>query len=350
MIQSAQSAKSAVNLRSRIELLQKRPGFNLANLASHTNLAHSTLRNLMTATGGQRETPNVVRELTPVLDRLERGEIFLIGPAGNNAIAIQQEEPRPARVKKIGKHYSTDLYREVLSTLDYCWDNASLGCFAAPSQTGKSHGVRAWKQAHPKTDVTVIEFQEFSIGNKCDFMQRLGNALLGPNSPRGGTISAGKTFDAVVDHLRAEPGLLIFDQCEAVRVSVFQVIRQLWDAVESAGTGMCLFGTPLLWSKLQRSKAQALETLTRRICPWRVRGGISLGEMEQIVAHEGITDIDQPAMKKLWELIDGPYQGGCTGLLMHAVQLLKAKAEKGKTIGESTITKMAAFLAGIRIE
>lgn len=325
-------------LQLRVIALRDRvAGFSLQALAAHTTLAGATLRNWMAGTN--RESDTIRRELLPVLDRLERGEMVMSGPPPG-AISVEDldADRRPARVRRIGRDYDIEITRRIGKVLDYCYTEAALGVVTADYGSGKTHAVHAWRKAHPKAEAVVIEFSEFFAGNKCWFVHKLAGPL-GVHL-RGGTTGSGRVFDAVVDRLNDQPALLIFDQCEAIRLPVAQVIRQVWDATRDEGTGVVLLGAHKLYEMLRASRAQDLGALTSRVCPWAILHGCTRGEMEQILRLEGVTDIDDAATELLWRMVNGSMR-----LLMHAVAMIQTK-HKGKAIRENVVIEIAGFLCG----
>lgn len=331
------TAVVATDLRKRVEALKERiPGFNWEALRAHTSLGSSNIRNWWV--GVNQETDAFRRELEPVVRRLERGEITLATVPG---IALDDvvDVPEPRRVKKQGRHYDITVTRRIHAVLDYCWTESALGVVTVEYGGGKTHAVRSWRAAHPKVNAVVLEFREFLTGNKCWFIQKLAD-VLDVRAGRGGTTGGGRLFDAVVDHLREKPTLLIFDQCEAIRVPVAQVIRQLWDATRDDGTGIVLLGAHRLYERLRASRAQDLGALTSRVCPWAVLAGVTRGEMEQILKHEGISNVAPKAMEMLWLMVNGSMR-----MLMHMVDLIQAKHKSG-AVTEVVVAEMAAFLCG----
>lgn len=327
------------NLQQRLTALRAR-GITMEALAPHTPFASSTLRNLLC--GSNPETDAMRRGLLPVIERFERGEISAYSPPPGSITVDDMRTVRPARVHKQGKHYDIAITRKIAVALSYCYEQATLGCITADYGAGKSHAIDAWRRAHREVESAVIEFVEVTTGNRCAFIHELAE-ILGVRVASGGTVAANRVYRAIVDHLRAHPLLLIFDQCEGARVGVLQVVRQLWDATEGAGVGMCLFGAHRLNERLRVSRSQDLGALTSRLEPWDALPGVMRGEMEQILAHEGITDIDQAATDLLWAGVDGS-----TRLLMKAVRMIQVK-HGGKPVRKNTVAAILGFLRGVRI-
>lgn len=331
--------QETLSLRDRLIALQD---VSSELLAAHSGLAPSTVRNLKC--GANTETDEMRRRLGPVLAGFERGEIPRVA-APEGALTVADVAPRALRaprVRKVGRDYETELSRRVGTVLDYCAEEAAIGLVAADYGHGKSHAVDAWRRKNSATDVCSLEFVAYNCANKSAFIHELAE-VLGVEVRRGGTVAGGRVFRAVVDHLRDEPKLLIFDQAELVRVSVAQVIRQIWDATRDAGTGVALVGALRLVEKLRASRAEDMGALTSRICPWAILPGVGRGEIEQILRAEGIADVDAAAVELLARTVRGSMR-----VLMHAVRMIHAK-HAGKPVREKTIAQIAGHLCGLRI-
>jgi hypothetical protein len=147
----------------------------------------------------------------------------------------------------------------------------------------------------------------------------------------------------VCQALRERPCLLIFDQCEVVRVRIFQVIRQLHDRTHQAGVGVVLLAAPVLMSRMLGSRMADLGALTSRVGIWAPLGGLTKSEMAAIVRQEGVGEVDDSAFEVWFRAT-----GGSMRRLMRSLDLLKAK-HAGKRISERTIAGVAGSLWGMHL-
>jgi len=318
--------------------LASRPDLSMTDLTAHTSLADITGRQFFSGNipGGFQ----VVSEFRRVLERARAGEIL---QPGGRAVAVITEDTakRVRRVKKAGNFYRTQTVARVAEVLDYCAENCAIGVVTADFGVGKTEAVSAWRREHPKVESVVFEFDEFSCGNKVDFVRGLARQF-GMDYAMG-SWNGGVIFRDICEHLRKNPCLLAFDQCEQVRVKVFQVIRQIWDRTHDEGVGVVLLSSPILLTRMNGSRVADLGALTSRVGIWAPLSGLTKPEMAAISKAEGITDIEEGAFELWWRAT-----GGSMRRLMRAVDLLKAK-HAGKRVTERTIAGVAGHLWGLRI-
>ncbi len=326
-------------LRAEIsQFLAGRPDLGIMDLIQLTSLSDSTGRSFMGGSihGGRQ----VVTELRRVLEAAKAGDC--LQPGGSQAIVVTENQTaRVRRVRKTQNFYATQTVSRVAEVLDFCAEKAAIGVVTADFGAGKTEAVAAWRRAH-KTDCLVFEFDEFSSSNKVDFVALLGR-MLGIEAA-GGSANGGRTFRMVCEALRESPCLVICDQCEVVRVRVFQVIRQIWDRTHDAGVGVVLLAAPILLTRMNNSRTTDLGALTSRVGIWAPLSGVTKSEMAAIVKAEGIADIEEGAFD-LWHRATN----GSMRRLMRAIDLLKAK-HSGKVITEKTIVGVAGHLWGMHID
>jgi DNA transposition AAA+ family ATPase len=321
--------------------LASRPDLSMTDLTAYTALSERTGRAF--ASGGIPGGRQVVSEYQRVLEQARAGEILQPGAGGRGTSVLTEDTTKRVRkVRKAANFYETQTVRRVAEVLEFCEQNAAIGVITADFGVGKTEAVGAWRRANPTTESLVFEFDEFSCGNKVAFIQSLARMLgldYAPGSWNGGII-----FADVCARLRVTPCLLIFDQCELVRVKVFQVIRQLHDRTHDAGVGVVLLAAPILMTRMNQSRRDDLGALTSRVGIWAPLSGVTKTEMAAIVKQEGLTDIEEPAFDLWWKAT-----GGSMRRLMRAMDLLKAK-HAGKRITEKTIAGVAGNLWGMTIE
>ncbi|HUI57717.1 MAG TPA: hypothetical protein VLY04_22220 [Bryobacteraceae bacterium] len=150
-------------------------------------------------------------------------------------------------------------------------------------------------------------------------------------------------FRVLVDHLNANPCLLIFDQTETLRPRVCQVIRQLWDRTHEAGVGVVMLAAPILLARLINGKMVDLGALESRVGIWAALTGITRHEMAAIVKQEGFPEVGESAFDLWYSAANGSMRR-----LMRILDLLKAK-HSGKPISEKTIEGVAGHLWGMTL-
>jgi len=323
-------------LRDRIRrFLNTRPDVGILDLTHYTTLCDSAGRNFLSGhlPGGSE----VVKEFTRVLNMAEAGDIMPPGGRDSGSVVICEEAPaRARRVAKRGQFYQTETVRKIGEVLDFCAENCTIGVITADFGVGKTEAVKAWRRGRPGVDTLVFEFDEFSSGNKVDFVAQLAGMLGVDVAP--GQQSGGKVFRALCERLREAPCLLILDQCEAVRARVMQVVRQIWDRTHESGVGVVLLAAPILLTRMTISRMADLGALTSRVGVWAPLAGFSRAEMAAVVKQENIGDVEEAAFELWWRST-----GGSMRRLMKAVDLLRAKYA-GQRITEKTIATMAGFL------
>jgi DNA transposition AAA+ family ATPase len=327
------------DLRERVvAFLRTRPDLTREDLAAHSELGTSTFKNFVNGLG--TNTQRVRDEVARVMRLAEQGEILQLG--GGQALTVAEKQlQRVRRVAKRHQFYLTETVQRIGEVLSYCAEQAAIGVITADYGVGKTEAVAAWRRGDGrKIDALVFEFDEFTAANKVSFVQCLAEAL--GLDGRCGTTSAARVFRAVVERLREQPCLLIFDQCEMVRPRIAQVIRQVWDRTREAGVGVAMLAAPVLLARL-KSMAD-LGALSSRVGIWAPLAGASRAEMAAIAKQEGITDVDEDAFDLWWRAT-----GGSMRRLMAALDLLKAR-HVGKRITERTIAGVAGHLWGMALQ
>jgi DNA transposition AAA+ family ATPase len=336
-----QSSAVTDGLRADMRLfMATRPDLSGPDFAAHSTLADGTVRSFLSGTiaGGTE----VCGELRRVLELAKAGDILRPG-AGNGAVVLSDTAAeRVRRVRKTETFYQTQTVRRVAEVLDFCEENSTIGVITGDYGAGKTEAVNAWRRAHAsRVESAVFEFDEFSSSNKIDFVRILAH-MFGIEAAAGSG-NGGVVFRAICERLRKSPALLIFDQCETVRVRVFQIIRQIWDRVHDAGVGVVLLSAPILLTRMNQSRIADLGSLTSRVGVFAPLSGVSRAEMAAIVKQEGFTDIEESAFDLWWKSTAGSMRR-----LMRALDLLKAK-HPGKRITATTIAGVASNLWGIAL-
>jgi len=317
-----------------------RPDLAYADLTQYTTLADCTLRSFARAAiPGGRE---VIEQVQHVLKSARSGDILQPGGRGDAVVLAEDTTARVRRVAKRANFYTTQTAKRVAEVLEFASEHSAIGVITADFGAGKTEAVNAWRRgAGRQTETLYFEFDEFSSSNKVDFVQEMATILAVPFV--AGSQIAGKVFRDVCAHLREHPALLIFDQCETVRVRVCQVIRQIWDRAHEAGVGIVMLSAPILLARMTGSRVADLGALTSRVGVWAPLTGVSRGEMAAIVKQEGITDVEEAAFDLWWKATAGSMRR-----LMRAIDLLKAK-HAGKRVTERTVTGIAGHLWGMSI-
>jgi hypothetical protein len=332
----------AVTSRLRDEVLdylKTRPDLGAADLAQYTTLAESTVRNWIAGKlpGGFE----VIDQMRRVLDQARAGDI--LAPGGADVVVIREDaNKRVRKVARTGAFYQTQTVKRIGEVLDYCAENCAIGVVTADFGVGKTEGIKAWRRKNAgRVETTVFEFDEFTSTDKVEFVRGLCRVFGLPvvNGSQGG----GRMFFSLCEHLRQNPCLLIFDQCETLRPRVCQIIRQLWDRTNDAGVGVCMAAAPILLQRLMGGKMADLGALTSRVGIWAPLAGITRPEMASIVKGEGFTEVDELAFDLWFKACVGSMRR-----LMRSLDLLKAK-HQGKRITERTIAGVASMLWGMAV-
>jgi len=322
--------------------LRSRPDLSPIDLVPHTTLSDCTLRSF--AGGHIRGGRRVVSEVRRVLDLARLGEI--LQPSGGGPQAITIRESHAARVLRVAKRrdtYQIETLKRVAQMLDYCAEQCAIGVITADFGVGKTESVEVWRRGHRDVPSAVFEFDEFTRSNKIEFIRLLAEEI--GIQPAIGSNNGAKVFRSVVEKLREEPRLLIFDQCEAAQVRVFQIIRQIWDRTHEYGVGIVLLSAPVLLARMHGSRMSDLGALTSRVGAWAQLVGVSKAEMATIVRQEGVKDMDEAAFDLWWKAT-----GGSMRRLLAALDMLKAKhLPKGKPVTEETIAGIAGYLWGMKM-
>jgi len=320
-------------------LLATRPDIRVEDLAQHTTIAACTCR--LWLSGGMPGGRQVVGEMLRVADLVERGEILPPG-GGREAIVLPEETgPRAARVVRDGNFYETGTVRRIRQVLDYCAENATIGLITGTFGVGKSEAVRAWRaRTAGKVESVAFEFSVFSGSDKVAFVGSLAR-MFGAEKTTGSQNGA-RIFEGLVERLREQPALLIFDQGECARPRIHQIIRMIHDRTADVGVGVAILAAPILLRRL--NKLEDLGALASRIGIFAPLAGLTRAEMAAILRQEGITEIDDAAFD-YWH----KSTGGSMRRLMRSLDLLKTK-HAGRRVTETTVTGVASHLCWLGME
>jgi DNA transposition AAA+ family ATPase len=316
--------------------LKSRPDITAAHIAQYTTLSDSTVRAWIA--GGFPGGHQVVDGILSAVRKAKAGDILTPGSHQSVTLLVDEEKPT-SKVRRAGKFYETQTARRIGEVLDYCAEQCAMGVVTADFGVGKTEAVREWRRRRGATvECAAMEFTEFSSTDKVEFVRELCRMFGLPVIQ--GSQSGGRMFYSLCEHLRKNPVLLVFDQCETVRPRVCQVIRQIWDRTNDAGVGVVLLAAPILLARLLSGKMADLGALTSRIGIWAPLSGLTKSEMAAIVKAEGITDMEEDAFDLWWKAT-----GGSMRRLMRSIDLLKAK-HKDKRVTEKTVAGVAGCLWG----
>jgi DNA transposition AAA+ family ATPase len=319
--------------------LRTRPDVTLEQIAQFTALSGSALRHFHSGSVGLGEAMH--KSVRAAIDQARAGDILAPG-ASNGAIALTDAQPRGKRVARAGNFYETETVKRVAETLDYCAENCAIGVITADFGVGKTEAVKAWrKRTARKVDSVSFEFCEFTAANRVETVSMIAEAL-GVVRPTGNA-NAARGFRDVCAYLRENPALLIFDQCEAVRPRVLQVLRQIWDRTADAGVGLTLLGAPILLQRMLSGTRADLGALTSRVGVWAPLAGISRDEMASVIKQEGVTDVEDAAFDLWYRATQGSMRR-----LMRSMDLIKSK-HAGRRVTGKTITGVAGHLFGMAL-
>jgi len=319
--------------------LAVRPDLSAADLAQFSTIADTTVRSFVNGTKVRGR--EVVDEVRRVVAQAKAGDILL--PGGTPSVALTEDHSQKVRrVPHQGTFYSTQTARKIAEVLDYCAEHCTIGVVTANFGAGKTEAVREWRRRHGATvPCTVLEFDEFTACDKVECVREMCRQFGLPIIL--GSQSGGRMFRALVEHLNADPCLLIFDQCETLRPRVCQTIRQLWDRTHEAGVGVVMLAAPILLARLINGKMVDLGALESRVGIWAPLTGITRHEFASIVKQEGFTEVGESAFDLWYTAANGSMRR-----LMRSLDLLKAK-HSGKPISEKTIEGVAGHLWGMTL-
>jgi DNA transposition AAA+ family ATPase len=322
------------------EWMRTRPDITAAHIAQYTTLSDGTVRAWIA--GGFPGGHQVVDGILAAVRKAKAGEILT--PGGHESVTLLvDEENHPQRVARVGKFYETQTARRIGEVLDYCAEHCAIGVVTADFGVGKTEAVREWRRRRgAAVECAALEFSEFSSTDKVQFVRELCRMFGLPVVQ--GSQGGGRMFDALCEHLKEHPCLLVFDQCETLRPRVCQVIRQIWDRTNEAGVGVVMLAAPILLARLVGGKMADLGALSSRVGIWAPLGGITKPEMAAIVKQEGFEDVEEAAFDLWFKAAAGSMRR-----LMRSLDLLKAK-HQGKPIGEKTITGVGGMLWGMNLE
>jgi hypothetical protein len=157
-----------------------------------------------------------------------------------------------------------------------------------------------------------------------------------------GSQNGARIFEDLVERLREQPTLLIFDQGETARPRIHQIVRMIHDRTADAGVGVAILAAPILLRRL--TKMEDLGALASRIGIFAPLAGLTRAEMAAILRQEGITEIDDAAFDYWWRST-----GGSMRRLMRSLDLLKTK-HAGRRVTEKTVTGVASHLCWLGME
>ena len=321
------------------QFLERRPDVAAVQLGAHTRLAPSTCRHFL---DGDLKwgVQTAEKEFARVLRLAEAGDIL---PVGAEPVTItEQHADVVKRVKRSHDFYQIETTRRVGQVLTFCAEHAAIGVITGAYGVGKSEALKAWRRGAGKQVENVsVEFDEFMAANVVDFIENLADLFGVEYAP--GMHNGGRTFRALCAHLVEHHCLVVFDQCEAVRPRVLQVIRQIHDRTRDAGVGIVILAAPVLMERLQVSKMRDLGALSSRVGIWAQLTGLSRPEMAAIVKQEGILEVDKDAFD-LWSRA----VAGSMRRLMASVELIQAR-HSGKRVTVKTIAGVASHLWGMAI-
>jgi DNA transposition AAA+ family ATPase len=327
-------------------LLDSRPDLNVARVAAYTSLSRSGAEAFLSRRPDDAERPigdKTIDEFRKVKTLIEAGEI--LQPSAK-VLALQtspDDAPRARNSKRRRDYYTTENSKRIAQVLDYCADQAAIGVVTADYGVGKSSAIQHWrsaKQGGLTTPNCYFEFDEFSRSSIKDFVARLAE-VVGADT----TASGSQTMRAIIRHLSLDPMLVILDQCETVTPRVLQLIRQIHDGAQHAGTGMVLFSSPLLAERLNNPRLKKeVGSLSSRVGVWVALGGAGRAEASAIIRQEGVTDIDPAAIDLLGRMTRGSMRR-----LMAVTDMLVSK-HAGKRVTERTVEMVAENLWGMQMD
>ena len=188
------------------------------------------------------------------MKRVKEGEVLTAAAARNVVVSIAAGEKRsPKRRAGRGRtFYETEMVKRGGSAIDYAVEHSAIVLISAGFGAGKTEATKLWRQSHWEIDSALFEFDTFTSSHIYEFLGALA-AQLGMDADAY-YHNSGKVFRMVVERLREQPTVLIFDQCEMVRVRILQLVRQIWDQTKEDGVAVVLLAAPQLYHRLERGR------------------------------------------------------------------------------------------------
>ena len=165
---------------------------------------------------------------------------------------------KPAKLQRQNGLYRTRLLTDVLRYIDYAWKHRESQIYALTSiwGAGKTEAAHYW---HRHVNKGADWYWEVSPGaTKAELVSRIHASLkLEPCQ------TAWRRQDAIIDHLRKHPQILIFDQAEEMTIGALNTLQYIWDQTRVA---VVLLAAPRLEARLRGGRsAQNLQRLRTRI-------------------------------------------------------------------------------------
>lgn len=282
------------------------------------------------------DTEFVRQELTEFLAQVETGRWD--APAGGEVVDIRDARRGRSRRRAQPKtHYETQLVQDVRRALEFAATRAQIVLVTGSYGLGKTHTIERWMLERGREEPAFcFRFHSANQTHRHVFIEQLAARLGVETPPVVSAQTAAVAYDRVVEFLREQPALLIFDQCEVVRLALLQTIRDIWDDTREAGVGMALFASEELYLRLTRSRAGALGALTSRISGHFLLRGLDAGELRAIAQAEGV-EIDE-ATAQTWSTL----AGGSMRRFLETLELLKA-AHGGRAVTPKTVEGLFAM-------
>lgn len=336
-----------VTLRQKFwTLLDQRPDLNVARIAAFTSLSRSGAEGFLSRRPDDAHRDigdKTLDEFRKVMCLIEEGEILQPSAKALALMPSAEDTPRRRSKRAARAYYTTETSRRITQVLDHCAERGIIGVVTAEYGVGKSSAIQHWRSSRQgglTTPNCYFEFDEFSRSSIRDFVSRFAE-VVGIDT----TASGSQTMRAIIRQLSIEPMLVILDQCETVTPRVLQLIRQIHDGAQHAGTGMVLFSSPLLAERLNNPRLKKeVGSLSSRVGVWVALGGACRAEASAIIRQEGITDIDPTAIDLLVRMTRGSMRR-----LMAVTDLLVTK-HKDKRVTTVTVEQVSENLWGMQMD
>lgn len=328
------SEKEREQLTGRVKAAMERHGHNTRDVAHLLNLGKAPVERFV---NGERAGEQVQAAMREYLARGERGDYQ---PSGRGAeVVVINEQPRRALVRERPRqHYETVFIRQIGSLIDLARENCSIVIGLAEFGAGKTYAAQVWRSKHRDVPSLLYEFDPWTSAYHLAFLGELAGRVVG----RSEDVTVHNSYHIwkdLITELAAHPRVLVFDQCEAVRVRLLQAIRHIWDMT---GCPIVLLAAPSLKQRLDRGRAGDLGALRSRISCWDELSGLTVEDTAAVLKREGVGDLDAETVALLHEAV-----GGSMRYLLEAIDLI-ASRHKGKKVGVKTVVSVCRRLMGIR--
>jgi DNA transposition AAA+ family ATPase len=217
--------------RSKEYIMQNK--ISQANFGKRIGVSESTISRWLNGTYPNSEG-TIELKVVELLDKQERRAEVL----SNNEIEFVE----------------TTVSKKVLSTLEYCRIQKSIGCIYGDAGVGKTRTIKEW--INNKTDIIYIS-ATIAFSSPKSFLKRLAREL---RSCESGQLDG--IYTDVLAKLEGRDKTIVIDEAQHLTLKTLDLIRSLND---DTGTAIILVGNDVVYSKLLGKQQAEFAQLFSRI-------------------------------------------------------------------------------------